>query len=199
MSNLRFPFAVVAGLVFSSAVFLALFQFVSVPLNIDGPIKTTVIAFTRLRVDSPIETTRAEKPLRTPPPQVLLPPRAGPGGEGTDDGVPYQPPIIDLAGRGGIGPTVGVDRDVIPIVRVAPEYPVRAIPRGIEGWVQIQFTVTATGSVRDPVIVAAEPEGYFEDAALKAIARWRYNPRIDGGIAVERVGLQTVIRFELKK
>ena len=93
----------------------------------------------------------------------------------------------------------GTDRDVIPVVRVPPDYPARAQSRGIEGWVQIQFSVTPTGTVRDPVVVGADPQGIFEDAALKAIARWRYNPRIDGGVAVERVGLQTVIRFELNK
>ena len=90
-------------------------------------------------------------------------------------------------------------RDVIPVVRVPTDYPVREQTRGIEGWVQIQFSVTATGMVRDPVVVAAEPRGVFDEAALKAIARWRYNPRVDGGVAVERVGLQTVIRFELQK
>jgi protein TonB len=82
---------------------------------------------------------------------------------------------------------------------VAPDYPARAQTQGVEGWVQIQFAVTAAGTVRDPVVVAAAPRGVFEDAALKAIVRWRYNPRIDGGVAVERVGLQTVIRFELQK
>ena len=57
----------------------------------------------------------------------------------------------------------------------------------------------ANGDIEQPVVVGADPQGIFEDAALKAIARWRYNPRIDGGVAVERVGLQTVIRFELNK
>ena len=93
----------------------------------------------------------------------------------------------------------GTDRDVIPTVRVPPEYPARAQARGIEGWVQIQFAVTPTGTVRDPVVVAAEPQGFFEEAALKAILRWRYSPRVDGGVAVERVGFQTVLRFELQK
>ena len=41
------------------------------------------------------------------------------------------------------------------------------------------------------------PHNFFDDAALKAIARWRYNPRVEGGVAVERVGVQTIIRFQL--
>jgi len=200
MSHLRVPFAVLAGMLFSSAVFLALYQFISVPLNIGPPRKAMVIEFTRQRVDSPVETIRPDKPHRDPPTLPPSPPRPGPGDGGITDGGPaYRPPPIDLTGHRRSGPTVGIDRDVIPIVRVAPDYPNHAATHGIQGWVQIQFTVTPTGAVRDPVVVGAQPKGEFEDAALKAIARWRYNPRIDGGVAVERVGLQTVIRFELNK
>jgi protein TonB len=53
--------------------------------------------------------------------------------------------------------------------------------------------------VKDAVVVNAEPKNIFDDAALKAIARWRYNPRVDGGVAVERVGVQTIIRFQLEQ
>jgi protein TonB len=62
----------------------------------------------------------------------------------------------------------------------------------------VQFSVTAAGTVRDAAVVASEPGTLFDEAALKAIARWRYNPRVVDGMAVERVGLQTVIRFELE-
>ena len=61
----------------------------------------------------------------------------------------------------------------------------------------MQFTITDRGTVKDARVVAAEPRGIFDEAALTAIARWRYNPKIEGGVAVERVGLQTVIRFTL--
>jgi protein TonB len=51
--------------------------------------------------------------------------------------------------------------------------------------------------VKDAVVVAAEPANVFNEAALAAISRWRYNPRVVNGEAVERVGVQTEIRFEL--
>ncbi len=200
MSNLRVPFAVMAGLLFSSAVFLALFQFVSGPLNIPDPIKTTVIEFTKQRVETPTANKRDPKVERPEPPVVPKPsdPRivVEPGGGGP--AVFVRTKIELPPGRQGTGMSDG-DREVIPVVRVPPEYPAAAQSRGIEGWVQIQFSVTAAGTVRDPVVVRAEPKGVFDDAALKAIARWRYNPRVDAGVAVERVGLQTVIRFELQK
>jgi protein TonB len=62
----------------------------------------------------------------------------------------------------------------------------------------VQFSIGATGAVEDAAVVAAEPRGTFDAAALKAIARWRYSPKIENGMAVKRVGLQTVIRFVLQ-
>jgi protein TonB len=94
-------------------------------------------------------------------------------------------------------PTSGIDREPIPFVRVDPDYPQRALLSQTEGWVQVQFTITAAGTVKDARVVAAEPRGVFDDAALKAIGRWRYGPKIESGVPVERVGLQTVIRFQL--
>jgi periplasmic protein TonB len=199
MSNLRVPFAVVAGLLFSSGVFLALFQFVSRPLDIGEPIQARVIEFTHQRADTPVESKRDQK-IERPPPPVARPvgPRvvveSGDPGPGT---FVHTRLDVRVAGRGAKTP--GIDRDATPIVRVPPDYPPRAQARGTEGWVQIRFSVTPTGTVRDPVVIGAEPRDVFEDAALKAIARWRYNPRVDAGVAVERVGLETVIRFELEK
>jgi protein TonB len=95
--------------------------------------------------------------------------------------------------------SAGSDRDVIPLVRINPDYPPRALSRGLEGWVQVQFTITATGTVKDAIVVTAEPRNIFDDAALKAIARWRYNPKVENGTAVERVGVQTIIRFQLEQ
>jgi protein TonB len=65
--------------------------------------------------------------------------------------------------------------------------------------VQVQFSITPAGAVRDAFVVAADPPGWFEGAALKTIARWRYQPRIQGGFATERVGVQALIRFDLEE
>ena len=205
MSTLRLPFSVVGGALLSAAVFLALYQFVNVPLNIASAIIIDRTDYKPQRPNIPVEITRPTK-IERPPPQLV------PGANTKIVGDPvrvdraalvrtsFELPgtRIDLPRGNGRG-TVGVDRDVIPVVRMTPDYPPHAAGKGIEGWVQIQFNVTTAGTVRDPVVVASQPPGEFEDAAVKAIARWRYNPRIDGGVAVERVGLQTVIRFELQK
>jgi protein TonB len=99
--------------------------------------------------------------------------------------------------RGGLS-TNGIDGDVTPLVRMSPDYPARAAEAGTEGWVQVRFSVTTAGTVRDATVVASEPGTTFDEAALKAVARWRYNPRVVDGVAVERIGLETVFRFELE-
>ena len=63
----------------------------------------------------------------------------------------------------------------------------------------MQFTITAAGTVKDAIVVSAEPTDVFDDAALKAIARWRYNPKVENGVQVERVGVQTRILFQLEQ
>jgi len=82
------------------------------------------------------------------------------------------------------------------IVHRPASYPLRAQERGIEGWVEAEFTVAADGSTRDLVVTAAEPEGMFEDAVLEAIGAWRYEPRIVAGRAVDQRVVARV-RFQL--
>jgi protein TonB len=168
-----------------------------VPFDVGDPIIARDIIFSRQIFDTPSESTRDPKIVRELPPVVPTTPRPG-GGLVSEPPTDFRPPVI-LIGRPPGPSTSGIDRDPIAIVRVAPDYPPREQARGVEGWVQVQFAITPTGSVRDAVVVASEPGTAFDDAALKAIARWRYNPRVDSGVAVERVGMQTVIRFRLEQ
>lgn len=89
------------------------------------------------------------------------------------------------------------DSDVQPIVRVPPQYPVRAAERGIEGWVLIEFTVTETGSVIEPVVIDADPPSMFNRAALRAVVKWKYKPMMVGGKPVPWK-TQVVLTFELE-
>ncbi|HEY5569507.1 MAG TPA: energy transducer TonB [Gammaproteobacteria bacterium] len=86
-----------------------------------------------------------------------------------------------------------------PVVRMDPDYPLSALRRRTEGWVKVEFSITATGMVGDAIVVDAAPENVFEAAALKAIGRWRYEPKVVNGVPVERAGMQTLIRFRLEE
>lgn len=58
----------------------------------------------------------------------------------------------------------------------APDYPLHALRRGIEGRVRVAFTIEADGSVSAARSVAATPQGVFEEAAVAAATQWRFEP-----------------------
>ena len=60
------------------------------------------------------------------------------------------------------------DGEYLPIVKVAPIYPRRAQTRGISGYCIVEYTVTKTGSIRDPQAVDCQPSGIFDRASVKA-------------------------------
>jgi TonB family protein len=68
----------------------------------------------------------------------------------------------------------------------SPRYPPAAQGHKVGGWVDVQFTVAADGSVADTSIVGAAPVGVFERSALDAVRRWRYQPVILDGRAVSQ-------------
>ena len=88
-----------------------------------------------------------------------------------------------LTGGLGVGEVV-TDRQLSPLVRVHPMYPQKAAQRGVEGWVEVEFTISKTGTVKDPKVVAAEPSRIFNRAALRAIRKWKYKPELVDGEAV---------------
>lgn len=68
--------------------------------------------------------------------------------------------------------------DIVLIQRVEPRFPVQAVREGIEqGSVTIKFTIETDGSVSNPTVTDAKPRrGIFDDAALRAVARWKFKP-----------------------
>lgn len=106
-------------------------------------------------------------------------------------------PEFDDVDIGALALGAPSDRDILPVVRVPPQYPRRALNRGIEGWVLLEFTVTASGMVENPRVVRADPESIFDRAAIRAVSRWRYQPQTVNGQPADRPGVQTVISFEL--
>ena len=200
MNMLRVPVAVLIGGAFTTAMFWLLWSLVSTAFDVSDRAEATRIEFSRMRRDTEVATKRDEKVERERPPPTPETPRMAFSTGGIENNVAQLAPIVDARGAmSRMSMSAGSDRDVIPLVRINPDYPPRALSRGLEGWVQVQFTITATGTVKDPVVVNAEPKNIFDDAALKAIARWRYNPKVESGVAVERIGVQTIIRFQLEQ
>jgi TonB family protein len=95
--------------------------------------------------------------------------------------------------QGGGGAREAEQGNSAPVYREPPEYPRPALLAGIEGVVTLEFAISESGAVRDPHVVEAVPAGVFDEAALKAIAKWRYSPR-----ATERHARQSIL-FSLKR
>jgi len=68
MLALRLPFAAVSGVLFSLAVFLGLWQLVSVPFDVGDPVVGRIVDYTPQRKDTPLANKRDPKVERTPPP-----------------------------------------------------------------------------------------------------------------------------------
>jgi len=196
---IRIPFALILGSLLSLGMFWVLWVLISAPIDAAGMREATRIEFTRMRKDTDVASKREEKVERErPPPAPEVPKMAFQTGS-VDSNVAQLNPNLDARGAmSKLSMSAGSDRDTIPLVRIPPDYPQRAISRGITGWVQVQFTITGTGAVKDAIVVDSQPKRIFDEAALKAIMRWRYNPRVVDGVAVERVGVQTIIRFDLE-
>ena len=145
---------------------------------------------------------------RTKPQKVLpLEPPLGPG-----------PSQLNRAARvefraerptfGGIAEIIGLANlklkletpifELIPLNIVQPIYPLSAAMKEIEGFVIVEFTVRENGTVSNPIVVSSEPAILFDDAALHAVARFRFNPRKIGGdpVLVENVQLKFAFTLE---
>jgi len=199
MHALRVPFAALTGALLTSAMFWVLWSFIETSFEAGPRVEAPRIDFSRMVRETELVTKRDEKVERELPPPTPEPMRIGFTAGGVDNKVAMLTPVVDSRGAGErMKMSAGSDRDVIPLVRINPDYPPGPLNRGIEGWVTVQFTITAAGTVKDAIVVDAEPKKIFDDAALKAIVRWRYNPKVENGAAVERVGVQTRIVFSIE-
>ena len=75
-------------------------------------------------------------------------------------------------------------------------YPDRARAARIDGVVVVRYDVTANGAVVNAVVEAADPPGYFEDAALAVVRSWRFRPPVEAGEFVAAPGRVSKVRFQ---
>ena len=87
-------------------------------------------------------------------------------------------------------------REAKLLQRVDPEYPPDAARRGIEGSVDLSFTVDPDGRVMDVIVDHSEPTDIFDRAAALAVRRWRYEPKLMSGTPVEEQ-MQVHLVFKL--
>ena len=165
-----------------------------------GEMSGTMIDFVRLKKDSDLDIKKRKmpdkkEPEEPPPPPNLTTARSNkPSQEMGDMAFAID---VDVEVGGASFAIAASDTDIVPIVRVNPQYPLRASERGIEGWVELSFSISKLGTVKDPAVLNSHPSSIFDRAALKAIKKWKYNPKIEDGEPMERPGVKVRLKFAL--
>ncbi|HFB65574.1 MAG TPA: energy transducer TonB [Aeromonadales bacterium] len=195
------------GLLMGAVVTFFLFVFMAVLIEPDGvePKKGDYVSID-LFMDKINETTRLkdrEPPKKPEPPKAPPPPQAAPIRSAKPSALNVSLNIkgLDTSLSGG-GPFIGgtmTDGDAIPWVVIPATYPRKALMDGIEGYVTFEFTVMPDGSPKDVKIVDAKPRRLFDRAALRAVYKWKFKPRVEDGVAIEQKHMRYTMEFKLEQ
>jgi len=164
---------------------------------------SNLVDFVRLKRDESIER-RQLKPKKPPPPEAPPPQPPTPQLDNLNPNaekiaISAAPVETDIEMSGGFSLGVG-EGDYLPIVKVAPIYPQRALSRGIEGYCVVQYVVTKQGTIRDPFVIEDQcTSSLFHRASIQAAMKFKYKPRILDGQAVEVPGVQNKFTYEIEE
>jgi protein TonB len=194
------------GIVVGSVITLFLFWFMQYMIetadrSLDESKRGSLVDFVRVVRDETIER-KTPKPTKPPPPDTPPPQPPTPQLDNLDPtaekiAIQAAPVQTDIDMTGGFSLGVG-EGDYLPIVKVAPIYPQRALSRGIQGFCTVSYTVTRQGTIRDPVVVPGQcSSSLFERASIQAAMKFKYKPRVIDGQAVEVHGVQNKFTYEI--
>ena len=198
----RYAFSIVIGVVVTmSLLFLMQVLIATGKQALTKPRDRAKLEFVRVKRNEALNTEdfTPEKPPKPPETPPETPPQDMDNIDPMAPTINVAPPSVatetSIGGPGGMNIAEG---DYLPIVRVAPVYPARALSRGLEGYVDMAFTVTETGTVRDPVVVFST-SSLFERAAIRAVLKFKYKPRVVDGVPVEVPNVKTRITFKIEE
>jgi len=210
---IRIAFSLLSGIVIALALFWGMQYMV---MNNQQGLKKTdnlrMTDFVRLKQESQTQTKERQVPNKPKPKKRPAQPKmkaytaqvskvAAPDMDMPNLDIPLQSSNFSGSVLSGQNIQMGAratSTSVIPLVRIPPQYPMRAANRRIQGWVKIEFTITTEGKVKDAVVIDAKPSSIFNRSALKAIKRWKFKPLIIAGEAQEQRAVQT-LEFKLSR
>jgi len=205
MVVIRYSSALVfAAIITFSLFFMMQYLIVSSNYPLDDDVAGYIVDFVQLEHEE-IVRTKKPKPKKPPPPETPPPEPPAPK-------LDKAKPNADIVEITAVPVTTNIeisasgfslntgDSEYLPLVKIQPIYPRRALARGIEGYVILEFTVTKQGTVKDIKIVESDSKtSIFHDAAIKAAEKFKYKPRVVDGQAIEVPGVQNKITFKIEK
>ena len=205
--QLRYLSALILGVLISLGLFFLMQSLIdSGEQNTNASSEGQIMEFIRIREDETLSIKDRRKPQKPkppkeppPPPKLIVEKQVKP----TMNRIKIEIPNIDLPSIAGGGPFLGnwagnplAEGDVLPIVRIDPQWPREALIEGIEGYVVVEVTIGADGSVKDVRVIQAEPRRMFDRNVIRAVLKWKFKPRIINGVPVERKAIQ-MLEFTL--
>lgn len=157
-----------------------------------------VVELVQVREDQPVQPLELQPdpplPPEEEPPPLPPPPVDAKYTVRTPIGPVNVPQRVKLS-RGGFSEQ---DGEYLPIMKVNAAYPPRLLARGVEGYVLLEFVVTETGNVRDPVVIESQPPGAFDRAAIAAALKFKYKPKMVNGMPMAVAGVRNLIKFAIE-
>ncbi|MEM1112513.1 MAG: energy transducer TonB [Pseudomonadota bacterium] len=157
-----------------------------------------------VRVEQNEETRTKERKLREPPPPEAPPETPDLSNQlaNLNPNLDMNMPSIGIPINSGDGPFLGAmqqgqglagfDTDVIPVVRTAPTYPRAAKQAKLEGYVTMAVTIRPDGTVSGASVIESDPPRIFDKAAMDAMKRWKFRPKIVDGTPQSQRARQTI-------
>ena len=198
----RMAIGIILGLVITAGLFWFMqYLIATADRELNEGASGHLIDFVRLKRDESIQR-RQLKPKKPPPPDAPPPQPPTPQLDNLNPNaekiaISAAPVETDIEMSGGFSLGVG-EGDYLPIVKVAPIYPQRALSRSVEGYCVVQYTVTKNGTIRDPFVVVDQcTSTLFHRASIQAAMKFKYKPRVVDGQAIEVPGVQNKFTYEI--
>lgn len=209
---LRSTFAMVTGALCTVSLLYIMQALIEHGEDVVQQVKSvTIVDMVRVREERQLQVK--ERKVKKPPEPDELPPSPKAEFEMTQAASGFQMTNVAFEQKLELGVArYGVaDSEYLPIVKVLPAYPQRAAVKNMVGWVMVEFTVTAQGTVRDPVVIdncaivsmkdgdvmcEGSPNNIFDKSAREAALKFKYVPKTIDGVAIETEGVRNLFTFQ---
>ncbi|WP_299021996.1 energy transducer TonB [uncultured Photobacterium sp.] len=172
-----------------------------------APSEKQFLAFDMVMVEQEQEVQRRQRTVPEKPDMPEPPPEAVPASSQTvNTAVAPSMPSLSLdttiSGLAINAPQFsdfGANQQAMPLYRVEPRYPARAKKQKVEGYVLLSFTIDKTGRPRDISVLEAKPRRLFNREAIRALRKWKYQPKVVDGKAIAQVGQTVRLEFKINQ